>query len=163
MSDSCVRQLERCDAAYSAYKPRQALAGTAAPSAEARVALRAAIKAVLQAKPHCPLELGRKVKVACIVGIHARIKRKCPNPEPYAANLYDHYWTKLSAIEPWYLAMAAGYRHSLDDFEFCVRGGKFVVEPGLIAELLEFAGPAWQAEIAADVMRLNARAGEGCE
>lgn len=163
MSDFCDRDLEKFDAAYRAYEPRGILGGTASPSAEARHALHAAVRAVVKARPRCPLELGRKVKVGCVLGIHARIKRGSPQPDPYAVDLYDHFWAELSAIEPWFLARATGYIYSSDECEFGHRGGNFIADPGFIDELLEFAGPAWRAVIAADVMRLNAAAGEGYE
>lgn len=156
MSDLCVRELEKFDTAYGTYEPRLAFAGTASPSADARYLVRAAVQAVLKARPGGALELGRKVKIACVIGIHARIRRACPRPDPIAASLYDYLWTELSPIEPWYLAQASGYHYSFVECEFGPRGGNFIADPSFIRELLRSAGPAWEAAIEADVTRLNA-------
>lgn len=157
----CARQLERVKKAYSAYQPEMVLGGQAAPTAVVRDELRAALKAVQVARPRCPVELGGKIKVACIVGIQASVRQACPKPDPHAASLYRHFWARLEPIEPWFLSMAMGYNYSPGECEFGYRGGNFFVEPGFISELLEFAGPAWRAELAADVARLNGNSAGG--
>lgn len=149
-----VRDFERFDDAYVAY-PKGVLGGTLTASSEVVGELRAAKGAVLKTSPRCRLELGRKVKVGCIVGLHNKIRNACPRPDPYAVHLYNHFWSQLSEIEPWFLAERVGYYPWPGECEFGFRGGNFIVSPGFIEELLECAGPEWQAAIAADVAALE--------
>lgn len=149
-----VLEFERFEAAWKAYL-LGALDGAIIVSSEVVGELCAASDAVLGTKPRCRLGLGRKVKIGCIVGLHNKIRNACPRPDPYATNLYKHFWSLLAPIEDWYLAQAAGYWTSFEESEFGVRGGNFIVDPGLIDELLEDAGPDWQAAIAAAVTALN--------
>jgi hypothetical protein len=150
----CVRDLERFDAAHKAY-PEEALRGTTRASPEVVGELRAASDTVMKSKPRCRLELGRKVKVACVVGLYKKIRNACGRPDPYAANLYSHFWPQLVPIEPWVLAMEVGYQSSIGDSEFSGRAGNFIADPSLIEELLECAGPEWRGAIAADLAALN--------
>ena len=65
-------------------------------------------------------------------------------------------WRDFAPIEPWYFTQFVGYR-SIEWCEFGVRGGTFYVAPGLIEELLTFAGAKWQTAINSDVERLNSQ------
>jgi hypothetical protein len=150
----CVRDLDGFDAAHKAY-PEGALSGTTRASHEVLSELREAADAVMRSKPRCRLELGRKVNVACVVGLYKKIRNACSRPDPHAADLYSHIWPQLAPIEPWFLAMEVGYQGAIGDSEFGGRPGTFIVEPGFIAELLECAGPEWREAIAADVIALN--------
>ena len=155
---TCLRCFANLSATYTKYAAEEVLGGTAVPSAETIAALRCDFTAVLQSQPRCPLEFGRKVKWGCTFGVQAKIKATWQRPGPDARQHYRLIWRELSPVEPWFLARVAGYSYSPAEWEFGDRGGDFIVSPGFIEELLQFAGPAWQKAIAADAGRLNGRA-----
>jgi hypothetical protein len=145
-------------AKYIAYRPFAAY--IVGPDPQAAADLRETTVNVLEAEPHSVLELATKIRFACLVGIHARLRRQFPDAGPEAAAAYAHFREHLDRLPNWVLVgvflrrVRPEWINALDP-----PPNRDAV---LILDAIHDAGPSWEAAIAADVERLrDAGAGDG--